>query len=119
MIPVLGSNAGEDPLELAPAVQRDRTYAASQGRGTEYAVAWREIYTRLAKVVARRNRYAAACLDAWRDGADLNETAARLGISRDYVKKLRGIIRATAAAEFPELRCRMTSELRSVCYMPG
>jgi hypothetical protein len=103
MIPVLGSKAGTDPLELAPEVQRDGTYAADQGRGTEETVAWREVYARLAKPVAQRNRHAAACLDAWRDGADLNETAALLGISRDYVKKLRGLIRTTAAAEFPDM----------------
>lgn len=102
MIPVLGRNAG-DPLELAPEVQRDKTYTASQGEGTEHAVGWREVYARLVKVVAQRNRHAKACLEAWRDGADLNETAARLGISRDYVKKLRGLIRTTAAAEFPDM----------------
>jgi hypothetical protein len=106
MIPLLGSNAGDNPLEVAPEVQRDKTYAASQGRGTEHTVGWREIYDQLAKLVAQRNHHAAACLDAWRNGADLNETAARLGISRDYVKKLRGLIRTTAAAEFPEMLAR-------------
>jgi hypothetical protein len=103
MIPLLGSNAGDDPLEVAPEVQRDKTYAASRGQGTEHTVGWREIYAQLAKLVAQRNRHAAACLDAWRDGADLNETAARLGISRDYGRKLRGLIRTVAATAFPEI----------------
>ncbi|UYG05541.1 hypothetical protein OCT51_09330 [Halomonas sp. LR3S48] len=43
--------------------------------------------------------YLPECLDGWRDGEGLLETAQRLGISREYVKKLRGRIRSIAAQE--------------------
>ncbi len=58
---------------------------------------WADAYLRLRNALERRNRYAAGCLDGWRDGEEEQETAARLGISRDYVKKLRRLIRQAAA----------------------
>lgn len=43
--------------------------------------------------------YLHQCLDGWLDGEELLETAQRLGISREYVKKLRGRIRSIAIQE--------------------
>jgi hypothetical protein len=61
---------------------------------------WADAYARLRAALEKRNRYAAACLDGWRAGEEESETAAALGISRDYVKKLRRLIRRTAAEIF-------------------
>jgi hypothetical protein len=57
--------------------------------------AWYDSY-RVLRTSLGEDGYLPRCLDAWRDGEELAETATRLGISRDYVKKLRGRIRATA-----------------------
>ncbi len=59
-----------------------------------------DAYARLRAALEKRNRYAPACLDGWRDGQEASETAAALGISRDYVKKLRCLIREIAAEVF-------------------
>jgi hypothetical protein len=61
---------------------------------------WADDYARLRAALEKRNRYAAACLDGWCAGEEESETAAALGISRDYVKKLRRLIREIAAKIF-------------------
>jgi DNA-binding CsgD family transcriptional regulator len=65
---------------------------------------WESSYRLVENEVARHNRHARACLEHWRDGDDLRQTAAKLGISREYVKKLRRRIRRTALAVVPHAR---------------
>lgn len=84
-------------LDLSVEVQAALTTEDSALTDTERTLVWTDAYSRLRNALDRRNRYAARCLDAWRDGEEEQETAAALGISRDYVKKLRRLIRETAA----------------------
>ena len=62
----------------------------------EQALVWTDQYQRLRTAVSDKNAYAARCLDDWRDGYSEDETAAALCISRDYVKKLRALVKKTA-----------------------
>ena len=63
---------------------------------------WKDAFDRLRLAAANRNSRAAACLDHWRDGDADHETAAALGISLAYVKKLKRLIREIACALLPE-----------------
>lgn len=67
--------------------------------------AWQDSYRHLRTTLGDQG-YLPECLDGWRDGEQLTETSLRLGISRDYVKKLRGRIRSNAIASFaPGVLC--------------
>lgn len=87
--------AGEELLRAMLAAQRPLAEVA----------AWQDSY-RLLRARLGEGSYLHECLDGWRDGEELSETANRLGISREYVKKLRGRIRSTAVTSFtPEVLC--------------
>lgn len=68
----------------------------------ERTILWQDAYWHLRAAVAGRNRMAGPCLECWRDGREERETAAALGISLAYVKKLRRLIRDTAVRVLPE-----------------
>jgi hypothetical protein len=87
-------------LDLSIDVQVHLTNGSGALQDAEMALVWSDAYSRLRAVLHQRNPFAAACLDAWRDGEEEQETAAALGISRDYVKKLRRLIRDLAAEMF-------------------
>lgn len=69
----------------------------------ERRVIYLDAYERLKLHVSNSNKLAAPCLDCWHAGDTLDETASRLAISREYVKKLRGSIRKAAKSRLPEL----------------
>ena len=96
-VPLHGQTEEGNHLELSVDVQAAQIIQNSGLADTERAFMWVDAYSRLRSVLHRRNRYAARCLDGWRDGEEEQETATALGISRDYVKKLRRLIRETAA----------------------
>jgi hypothetical protein len=69
---------------------------------SESGILWKDAFDRLRLAAANRNSRAAACLDHWRDGDADHETAAALGISLAYVKKLKRLIREIACTLLPE-----------------
>jgi hypothetical protein len=92
MLPLHGTGAESS-------TETEATYFHNAGRvdNVDAPFVWADAYRRLRAALVLRNRYAAACLDAWRDGEEEHTTAAALGISREYVKKLRRLIRDVAA----------------------
>ena len=66
----------------------------------ERSLVWADACSYLRLALDQRNPYATHCLDGWRNGEKEHETAAALGISREYVKKLRRLIRTTASEIF-------------------
>ncbi len=74
--------------------------AAMNGTGspTERAILWSNAYQKLRHAVAARHRWAADCLDLWREGYDEREAADKLGVSLGSVKKIKRLIRDTAMA---------------------
>lgn len=96
-VPLSGQTEEGNHHELSVEVQAALTTQDSPLADTERALVWADAYSRLRSALDQRNRYAARCLDGWRDGEEEQETAAALGISREYVKKLRRLIRDTAA----------------------
>lgn len=96
-VPLYGRGENGDELALSPEIQGAMAQGGSSFSVTERAFIWGEAYAQLRAALEALNRYAAACLDAWRNGEGEQETAAALGISREYVKKLRRLIRETVA----------------------
>jgi hypothetical protein len=70
----------------------------------ESTMIWADGYAVLAREVGGRHSRAVACLSAWRLGESVSETGQRLGISPNYVTKLRAAIRSTANEMLTELR---------------
>ena len=70
----------------------------------EAKMIWADGYAILAREVGKRHGQAVACLHAWRRGESVSETGQRLGISPNYVTKLRAAIRSTANEALTELR---------------
>lgn len=62
-------------------------------------IAWQDSYQYLLEAIESQ-KLLTECLKGWRDGEQLTETADRLDISREYVKKLRGRIRQIAISTF-------------------
>jgi hypothetical protein len=92
----------EDGLEVCREVQDTCSRSGTGVVDVQQSIIWGEAYGQLHATLKLRNRYAAACLDAWRDGREEHETAAALGISLAYVKKLRSAIRRVATEIFAE-----------------
>jgi hypothetical protein len=89
-------------LEFSGEVQDALAAQDGGSHDAEHVLVWADAYSHLRDALDRRNRYAVRCLDGWRDGETEQETSAALGISRDYVKKLRRLIRDTAAEVFSD-----------------
>lgn len=66
----------------------------------ETQAVWKDGYLKLSTALEGSNARAALCLRAWLKGDEMAETASQLGISREYVKKIRTGIRAVAGQVF-------------------
>lgn len=89
-IDALGSEDALSKLENNPSI------VASRPSPTDTQIAATEMVCQLRTRLTTKNPHAGSVLEYWLIGESVNSTADRLGISRDYIKKLRKMVRSVA-----------------------